>query len=68
MKWSVVLFLQGQMKVSPNMFAHFTNLLKPLANGKLCFILEVSQSQVANEGSLYMVSLDSRCKYSAVLL
>lgn len=29
------------MEVTPAMFAHFINLLKPLAEGKLCVIQEV---------------------------
>lgn len=31
---------EGEMEVYPSCFAHFTNLLKPLAGGKLCLSLE----------------------------
>lgn len=34
--------LQGQMEVTPVMYAHFVSLLSSLACGKMCLILEVS--------------------------
>ena len=32
---------EGQMDVTPAMYSHFTNLLSPLAGGKICLIQEV---------------------------
>jgi hypothetical protein len=34
-------YLQGEMEVTPAGFAQFVNLLSPLADGKLCLVLEV---------------------------
>ena len=39
---------EGEMEVTPAMFAHFVNLLRPLASGKLCLIQEVSSEYFAN--------------------
>ena len=34
--------------MTPAMFAHFVNLLRPLASGKLCVIQEVSSEYFSN--------------------
>ena len=33
--------VQGEMSVSPACFAHFVNLLKPLAAGRIALLMEV---------------------------
>ena len=35
------IIVQGEMKVTPACFAHFVNLLRPLASGKLALLMEV---------------------------
>ena len=37
----VCVCVQGEMSVSPACFAHFVNLLKPLAAGRIALLMEV---------------------------
>lgn len=41
----VAVCTQGEMSVAPACFAHFVQLLKPLAAGKLVLLLEVSTAR-----------------------
>lgn len=38
------------MNATPEVFAHLTQFLKQLANGKLCIILEVKISETYSQG------------------
>lgn len=42
----VYVLVQGEMVASPEIFAHLTQLLMPLASGRMCAVLEVSQFQI----------------------
>lgn len=52
----VYVLVQGEMGASPEIFAHLTQLLMPLASGRMCAVLEVSQFQISNFGSFYFQS------------